>query len=362
VLVYPGVYTGASNANVTWKSYVSLKGVIRDSTIIKGHITDESAYALINFANLVGVEVSNITLDGTEQAATYDHNQNGAVFVNGADINFTNVVFRTTEASWSNGFALSSTHALSDTTSRTGTATLKGCLIYGGVYVGDGNWTIEDTTVSSISDNGPFYVYGIGIVPGAYPGDLRIQNSRIEARALAYGANDIGTIWASSESSLSVTVIASTLVADGNAAESAPIYKVEGDQTAITVDNSVLVNTAPESEGANYHGLYVESDQGGKTIVRNSAFSAIGTGGVRTDVDNESAQGDVVIAGCTHSSDSDSGNTSTADSRQGAFSTDLVVPLVSPSLGPVNGQLWVDTVNNRLCYRSGGSTRCVTGS
>ena len=169
-------------------------------------------------------------------------------------------------------------------------------------------------------------------------------------------------VWLSSSSPQKLTITGSTLHNDGLANVSAAIYKEAGDTTTIDVDNSVLITETGTVESGEYLGVYAEEYQSGVTSIRNCSFRSLGSGGTRADVDNDSSQSDVVVSSSVRSSVSDVGPVSTGDLRQGSFSTDLVVPLTSPTLGPVNGQVWIDTVNNKLCYQSGNSSRCVTGS
>jgi hypothetical protein len=246
-----------------------------------------------------------------------------------------------------------------------GNVALKHCVIEGGVWVADNNWTIEDTTINAVSDNGPDYLFGLILYAQEwvdYPGDVAIHNSRITARATVYGTGDLAAVWLDSTSPQKLTITGSTLHNDGLAGVSAAVYKEAGDTTTVDVDNSVLITETGTVESGEYLGVYAEEEQSGVTSIRNCAFRSLGSGGTRADVDNDSSQSDVVVSSSVRSSASDTGPVSTGDLRQGSFSTDLVVPLTSPTLGPVNGQVWIDTVNNKLCYRSGGSTRCVTGS
>ena len=148
VLVYPGIYTGIYNSVVEWKSYVSLRGVVRDSTIIKGKNQYVVEAGLVIFANVVGVEVQNITFDGSAQQETFDNNQNGAVVINGADVTFENVVFRNSPAGFSNAFVLTSeTTNSTAATTRVGNVTVKHCVIEGGVWVSDNNWKDRKSVV-----------------------------------------------------------------------------------------------------------------------------------------------------------------------------------------------------------------------
>jgi hypothetical protein len=70
----------------------------------------------------------------------------------------------------------------------------------------------------------------------------------------------------------------------------------------------------------------------------------------------------VSLAATEYSSVAGDGSVTTADLGQANFSTNLIVPLSSPTPASVNGNVWIDTGTNKLCYRSGGTTRCVLGS
>src|SRR5437899_11707762 len=75
ILVYPGIYTDHKNGdNLQWKNYVSLRGVNRDTTIIRpSPLNFSGPYPIIDMTGLVGIEISSITLDGTPQYLTDDY-------------------------------------------------------------------------------------------------------------------------------------------------------------------------------------------------------------------------------------------------------------------------------------------------
>src|SRR6185436_4118353 len=95
ILAYPGIYTGTSNTSLRWKSYVSLRGVDRYSTIIRGSVSAPFyGTPLIDASSLQGIEISNITLDGTAQfSASSGALGAGATNVCGAQVTFTDVTY-----------------------------------------------------------------------------------------------------------------------------------------------------------------------------------------------------------------------------------------------------------------------------
>lgn len=373
ILVYPGVYTGPNNGGgLRWASNVSLRGVDRDTTIIQGASTDNSyERPLIDFSDLTGVEVSNITFDGSAQMAVTTGNQDGSLAVCGASIAFTNVRIMNASAGFSPGFALVSTEPgvlPYISCSGRGNIVVKDSEI-GPIYDAGGDWTIMNTHILAAASDGPDYVYAFARLLASYPGSVTIVGSKIEALATGSGVGPVSGLYlVGTTSGPEIRVIGSTIEARNLVSSpgdiTAAVYE-EYDEAAgstIFAEGSQLryESNAGVSAGQ-FYGVYVPEGTTAPIHIRASAIRSSGSGGTRADVYTDT-NATLSIAATEYSSLAGGGATATTDLRQGQFSSDLVIPLTSPTLGPVNGQIWIDTGTNKLCYRSGGTTRCLTGS
>ena len=367
ILVYPGIYTGTNNSNLDWPSYVSLRGVDRISTIIRGAV---SGYPwdlpLIDFQGSEGIEVSNITLDGSSQIAAYDAGQNfdGAVWVGAGSIRFENVTVKNGWSSFAPRFALSSYGSGGG-----GHITVDNSQI-GPIVDAGGDWTIRNTAIDASANEASQYVYGYARY--YTDGKATIIGSTITAEAVGVtGASlgDVSAIYLDGTLSTPTLTISSSHLVSRNLVSSpsgitASVYEQSGETTgsSVYIEGSILEYESTTGAGSGqFYGVYVPEDTNTPVSVRNSSIRGIGSGGTRADVYNDS-ENQVALTAVEHSTFTGETPTFSSDQRQGQFSSDLIVPLTSPTLGPVNGQIWIDTVNNKLCYRSGGSTRCVTGS
>jgi hypothetical protein len=111
-----------------------------------------------------------------------------------------------------------------------------------------------------------------------------------------------------------------------------------------------------------FSGVYQVVGSNVPVKLRASSIHSYGSGGTRADIDNDASAANVVVESTEHSTATGDSGTTTSDVRRGQFSSDLIIPLTAPTLGPVNGQIWIDTSTNKLCYRSGNTTRCILGS
>lgn len=378
IFVYPGVYTGSANGglNLIWKSWVSLRGADRESTILRGNSAwNYSSAYFIDFTDVEGVEVSNITLDGTAQinGVINDPINNvdpsdfeGSICVGGASITFSHVRILNGNASFTPAFTLNSGFDPCYSSSVGNVVVLDSDL--GPVGDAGGNWTFKDTTITATHDAVPDYIYAYARYGGEYTGTLTMIGCTVEARA-PYGANvSTNAIWFGEPGAAAVEIIGSYLTASNEYAYPGGITApIQTDPSAtgapITIQGSVLstVSQAGVNVGE-FYGVYQAEDSNLPVILRASTVRSFGSGGTRADVYNDAAAENVSIEATAISSVVGDFGTTTVDSRQGKYSSDLIIPLTSPTLGPVNGQVWIDTGTNKLCYRSGGTTRCITGS
>jgi hypothetical protein len=362
VLVYPGIYTGSNNVNLEWPSYVSLRGIDRASTIIKGSVFTLYETPLISFFGAEGVEVSNITLDGSAQMAQYDSSTvSGAIWVGDGSIRFNNVTISNGPASYAPGFAVSSIYSEGG-----GQITVENSQT-GPIVDAGGEWTIKNTTIVGTSSIGPDYVYGYARYWST--GKSSIIASTIIAEATGSSVGDVSAIYVDGTlASPGLTISGSHLIArnlvSSPSAITAAVYEQEGetDGSDLYIEGSILeYQSGTGVGGGQFYGIYLPEETDTPLSVRASSIRGIGSGGTRADVYNDS-DNQIALTAVEHSTFTGDTPTFSPDQRQGQFSSDLIVPLSSPTLGPLNGQVWIDTVNNKLCYQSGGSTRCVTGS
>jgi hypothetical protein len=361
ILVYPGIYTGSNNVDLWWPSYVSLRGIDRASTIIKGSTSEPYDRPLISFMGADWVEVSNITLDGSAQMAQWDLSTiSGAVWVGDGSIRFNNVTISNGPATYAPGFALSSIG------SEGGQITVENSQT-GPIVDAGGDWKISNTTIVGTSSIGPDYVYGYARYWTT--GKASIIASTIVAEASGSTVGDVAAIYVDGTlASPGLTISGSHLIArnlvSSPSAITAAFYEQAGETNGsdVYIQGSILeYESGTGVGGGQFYGLYVPEDTDTPLSVRASSIRGIGSGGTRADVYNDS-DNQIALTAVEHSTFTGDTPTFSPDQRQGQFSSDLIVPLSSPTLGPLNGQVWIDTVNNKLCYRSGGSTRCVTGS
>jgi hypothetical protein len=376
IFVYPGVYTGSNNGGAlhfsSWPSYVSLRGADRESTILRGSYDsgDFQNDELMNFSGVQGVEVSNITIDGSAQMATADGDFNGAICVSDASIKFSHVRILNGPASFSPGFTLDSGDGGAGPCALTG----RGDIIVedsdiGPVVDNGGNWTFRNTTIRGTHNSSTDYIFAYARLGSAYSGNVKFIGSTIEARAIdSSPPNETAAIWLEGDGPGEIQVIGSTLIAINDVASpagvTAAVYvEPDTENTTMTIVGSELrYASASGISNASFFGVYSEEGSSAPIHLRASSFHSLGSGGTRSDIFNASASSMVSVEATANASTAGGGGTTTADSRKGQFSSDLIVPLSAPTLGPVNGQIWIDTGTNKLCYRSGGTTRCLTGS
>lgn len=375
IFVNPGIYTGANNGGngLPWKSYVSLRGADRDSTIIKGSATYMGgSTALLDFSGVQGVEVGNITIDGSAQMAIIgDGNGSGSLCVGGASITFSHVRLVNGEASYSNGFTLNSVTDYCYPGSNGNVTVLDSDI--GGVAEAGGNWTFKNTSILATHGAGDQqyleYIFAYARVGSEYSGNVTFIGCTIEARATVTSPySETNPIWMEGSGAGEIRIIGSTVIANNDTSSPAGVTaailnEASASGTKIIVQGSELryVSHAGVSSGE-FNGVYQVAGSNVPVALRASSIHSSGSGGERADIDNDSSAANVVVESTEHSTATGDSGTTTSDVRQGQFSSDLIVPLTSPTLGPVNGQIWIDTGTNKLCYRSGGTTRCILGS
>ncbi|HYV85615.1 MAG TPA: hypothetical protein VFB49_06885 [Patescibacteria group bacterium] len=371
ILVYPGIYTGANNGGwgLAWKSWVSLRGADRESTILRGSTSfDNIVYPVIDFTGVQGVEVSNITIDGTTQLAIRDSDFEGSICVADASIKFSHVRLINGQDSWSPAFTLT-TGGDGCYSSTVGNIVVQDSDI-GPVADFGGNWTIRNTSITAAGDGDAMeYIYAYARVGSEYNGNVMIIGSTLEARATVYSPSaSTNAVWLGYEGSGAINIIGSSLVANNDTVTpsgvTAPVYNdYNASGMKVTIQGSELytVSQSGVSYGA-FYGVYEGEGSSVPIVLRASSIQSFGSGGTRADIYNDSAAANVNVEATENATVVGDYGTTTADSRQGQYSSDLIVPLTSPTLGPVNGQIWIDTGTNKICYRSGGTTRCVLGS
>jgi hypothetical protein len=387
ILVYPGIYTGSNNGgSIRWKSHVSLRGVERRSTIVRGHITTQSLEypiaPLFDMNGLVGIEVSNITLDGTAQTAEIflQGYQSGALWVCGAKVTLNNV----THINGNVPGIGPATSLSSYPGESTGCGTGPGEIIIRNsdlapIYDFANSWTISGTRIRAISGTPApggkelVYAYIHAPQPGL-AGKVSIVGSTLES--IARAGDDVADnypVYVAGRG-VGMEIVGSVII--GRTEEAAPDYDtaavfIDGFEAAgngtILIEGSLLqYESVSGATSGEFYGVLARPELSTTNFspldIRGSSIRSFGSGGSRADVQNETNI-TITLAATQHSTKGGSGVVTTADLRQGQFSADLRIPLAAPATLPIlDGSLWVDTFANRLCYRSGGQTRCLTGS
>jgi hypothetical protein len=393
ILVYPGVYTGNANGGLRWKSWVSLRGTERDTTVIRG--TDDTAtmygpytteHPLLDLTGLEGISISDITLDGTAQReweAIYGGQQadyvSGAVWVCGAKVNVKNVRYLNGDGYSASGSSFSSRQLDSPyTCSGPGDIDIIGSDL-APVYEWGGAWTIADSRITTeVAAGTNFWLawaYIHAPVPG-YAGKVSISNTVIESTvppgSFALHNWPLTIYGRGSEMRIVGSSIVARTFGSGENAEAAAVFVDKADDAGdedVLIDGSLIrTESSQGATGGEFYGIYEEPLTGGYTFsdlrVHGSVISSVGSGGTRADVRHD---GDAVIALASTEYSSTSGSSAstlikTSDLKQGKFSEELVAPTASSSLPISDGRIWIDTTTNKLCYRSNGVTRCVSGS
>jgi hypothetical protein len=373
ILVYPGVYTGCNNGGaLAWKSYVSLEGVDRGSTIIRGSCSSPSdLMAVLEFEGTVGVDVSNITLDGSAQAALNTANSAGSVELCGATITFNKVTVMNGSAGYSPGYTLSSFGGdLQISCSGSGSVTVHDSDV-GPILDAGGDWTIVNSRVIGEAPDGVEYIYTYGRIVTADSGRVLIVGSTLEARARVGASVGVSAFYVYGQGSVGAeariigsTIVASNFGSSATGSVTAAIYEQPdfASGTLVSVEGcSIGYQSAAGVSGGEFYGIYSPDGTTTPVRVRKSSIHGAGSGGSRADVYADTGTS-VSLAATEYSSVAGDGSVTTADLGQANFSTNLIVPLSSPTPASVNGNVWIDTGTNKLCYRSGGTTRCVLGS
>jgi len=231
-----------------------------------------------------------------------------------------------------------------------------------------GSWLFRNSHLITTAADGPEYAYTYLREDVQSDSNVTFIGCRIEVRVTTYDVASTAAIWTAGDAPGAINIIGSEVIvanlASGPSGVNAAIY--EDDETSnmtLTVEGSLIrYESVMSAGGGEFYGIYAEEDTSGPIHVRGSSFQSAGTGGTRADVNRDATGAPVTLAATQYSSVVGAGAMATADLRQGQFSIDLIVPLTSPTLGPVNGQVWIDTGTNKLCYRSGSTTRCLTGS
>jgi hypothetical protein len=364
ILVYPGIYTGSLNTFLPWKSYVSLRGVDRYSTIIRGtHPAQFDAIPLIDATMTQGVEISNITLDGSQQFLDTLQYVSGGMGVCGAHITFTDVTYVTVDPN----FTINSgnNYSGSPTCTTAGSVIVRNCDL-GTVADQGGDWLITNswihTTVSNPGDPG----YGfVRTGSGSFPGTTTIIGSVLESTGTTANVGDIYPLLVTGNVPGEARIVNSVIHA--RSTSSAPNYDVApvwpvGDGGPFVIEESTLIyESVSGATSGQFYGINAESLTLYPVVLRNSVIRSIGSGGTRADVRRESDGAPVTLAGVQYSTVTGSGASgiTTLDFRQGQYSADLTIPLSNPTAN-ANGRLFIGS-SDRLCYRSGGEQRCVGG-
>jgi len=367
ILAYPGIYTGTSNTSLRWKSYVSLRGVDRYSTIIRGSVSAPFyGTPLIDASSLQGIEISNITLDGTAQfSASSGALGAGATNVCGAQVTFTDVTYL------QDGTAIaidsSRDHALISCTAP-GNVVVRNCDTgivgdFGGDWLISGSWL--HTSTAAAGETGIAYVRSAD-VGATWGGTTTITGSVLESTGTGTSLADVYPVYiAPTVEPGELRIIGSTVIARSTvqapAYDVAPIFPNGSGGTMIIEGSTLIYESVPNATGGEYYGINAEVSAAYPTLVRNSMIRSIGSGGTRADVRRDNNTIPISLAGVDYSTVTGTGASgiATSDFRQGQFSADLTIPLTTPT-STSNGRLYVGT-SDRLCYRSGGEARCVGG-
>lgn len=377
ILVYPGIYTGPDNVFIIWPSYVSLRGVDRKSTIIRGSTSPCGGpeIPLLDIQGKVGVEIGNITLDGSAQMNAPQCSpgyQAGATQVCAAQVSFNDVTYINASGGIASGASLVAGPGCSS-----GDIMIRNSDM-APIYDFGGNWTISGSRFSATSAQpagGDELLYAYIHAPSAAGSSkVFITGSTIETIARSGdGLIDNYPLYIQGRGD-DVHIIGSTIRARTEA--TSPGY----DTAAVFLDSGLDVGTGSVviegsliqyesvtgATGGTFFGVRTEFRNGPGAVsgleIRGSTIRSVGSGGTRADVQNETSTL-VTLAGTQYATAGGPGLAQilTSDLRQGQFSADLTIPVSTPVVTPVpNGRLWIDA-SNRLCYRSSGSTRCLAG-
>jgi hypothetical protein len=383
ILVYPGTYTGSNNGgNLTWKSWVSLRGVDRKSTIIRGSIPNPGSIpSLIDMNGLEGVEISNITLDGSAQMAVVQSYESGALSVCGARVMLDRVTYLNASAGFASGASLSSlTSGGSLPCTGPGEITIRNSDL-APIYDFGNSWNISGTRISVLSalqtlDSELVYAYIHAPSPG-FAGKVSITGSVLESVArIGSSVADNYPLYVYGRGA-GMHIVGSSII--GRTEIANPSF----DTAAVFLDNAEDAGTGEVviegsliqyesingATGGEFFGIFSEALTGGPAFstlhVRGSTIRSIGSGGTRSDVRND-GNTDITLA-ATQFATPDGlvlERIKTADLRLGQFSGELTVPLAAPpaTIFLTDGRVWVDPSTNKFCYRSGGQALCVAGS
>jgi len=382
ILVYPGIYTGLDNGcNVEWKSYVSLQGYDRYTTVIRGGEREGSYFglepAMINMVGLQGINISNITLDGSVNIE-FDPTMNVAPLnVCGASVTLENVTCVNGDPGWGPGPCITTspdaTNTINIPCEAPANITIRSSDIAPIADYG-GNWTISDTTIRAVSQTEEAeWVYAYLSLrdisqPGVREGRVLITGSVIEAVGLRDGLGQVGAIYI--EGGIDEMHIVGSRIAAITSAEE-PTYNTAGIQVIgsgsgsglLQVEGSSIVTQSISGVGGGtFYGISVSGSDAPEVEVRGSSILSLGSGGTRADVWRDSPAPVVALSATTYGTVAGGGASgiTTQDQQQGLFSTRLTIPLTT-SAPSVNGSVWVDPSSNKFCYRSGGGTLCLAG-
>ncbi len=377
ILVYPGVYTGPNNYNITWPSGVALRGVDRATTIIRGGDGSFDSGFLFDLYGATDVTISNITLDGSNVASGDNAPWEGAISVCNADrILLDGVTYINDRDGYYSRSSLTSL-SLNMGCGSTGTITVRNADI-AAIANFDGHWEVYGSRLHARSQPNAFeaeVVTAFLNIPSYGETSVKIVGSVLESVALA--GHDVLKNYALyvEGSGTRIEISGSTLIA--RTEEDSPSYvttpiglvdsSVDLDQPVI-VDGSILrYESVEDAASGSFHGVYVEGgeDQTRAVLhIQGSSIVSVGSGGTRSDIDID-ADSPVVVGSTAYSTVSgDSIDfVSAPDERQAWFSADLTIPITAPTLAaPADGQIWIDDATNKFCYRSNGTTRCLLGT
>ncbi len=379
ILVYPGLYTGTNNGgNLRWKSYVSLRGVDRISTIIQGGVfVQGSIIPLIDATGMTGVEFSNITIDGhnlsnggTQRGAVVNGEEGGSIAVCGATITFSNVTYINGGATTLGDSLVSGQDFVGQTCSTAGSVTVQDSDM-AGILDGGGSWLIKNSNIHGIFDGAPVYAFRRFASGTASPsGTTTIIGSTLTATNTtsepAYAVQVTGCpnagplrIEGSVLSAVSMNVTSAPDIEKTAILNDGPGSCAAG---PILVEGSVLMyGTVNSGIGGVFYGVHLTSTSVLPIDLRGSVIRPVGPAGARIDVQIDGTGAAVTLAGVEYSSVGGVGASSiaTRDFRQGQFSSDLTIPLAAPATA-ADGKLFVNS-SNQLCYRSAGALYCAAG-
>jgi len=371
ILVYPGIYTGSNNVGLRWKSYVSLRGVDRNATIIRGSTSGNTVIPLIDASMLQGIEISNITLDGSAQVAEFGYEQNGSTNVCGATIVFNNVNYVSGDTGSFPGVCISSDPEafIGEDCDQPGDVTVRNSDT-GIIADFGGNWLIANSRVhASGGASGEAVVAYIRTGSGGstFAGGTTIVGSTLEATGTGASMDSVTALYvAASLSTGPIRVTGSSLTARSTSSSGSGSTRVVypgGAADSVLIEGSTLVyQSVSGASGGLFYGVFTGAGTDAAVDVRGSIIRSVGSGGTRADVVHDSNGAAVTLAGVDYSTvaGNATADIATSDFRQATFSSDLTIPLAAPSAA-ANGKLYING-SNQLCWRSGGAARCITGS